>query len=285
MTILLKSAPMVEEKKAKMEAFLAEASGILELLIIRDNDDPVIEKYVKMKQRFGEKLGVMVEDFLARDLREVSQRVEVANEDPAVTGMIVQLPLRGAVGGSGGSGGSSDSGDSGGGVGGASATEEICRKIAPEKDVDGLNDAASEAIFLPATAKAILDLVEFYGFDFRERKVAVVGRGKLVGRPVLRELTRRGVSATVFHRGSELAQLRDFDLIITATGVPELIKSEDVAPGTILVDAGTASEKGILKGDLAPELYERKDLEAITPRIGGVGPATVACLFENLVLQ
>ena len=111
----------------------------------------------------------------------------------------------------------------------------------------------------------------------------MVGRGKLVGAPLFKELKNRGLKPELFHRGSDLNQLKNFDLIITATGVPGLIASDLISPRTILVDAGTASEKGVLRGDLDPTLYDRTDLAAITPKIGGVGPATVSCLFENLI--
>jgi methylenetetrahydrofolate dehydrogenase (NADP+)/methenyltetrahydrofolate cyclohydrolase len=94
---------------------------------------------------------------------------------------------------------------------------------------------------------------------------------------------KSGVQAEMFHRGDDLGRLYEFDVIITATGVPELIKSSMVRGGTVVVDAGTASEKGILVGDVSEEVRERDDLRAITPKVGGVGPLTVTCLFEHVL--
>ena len=91
------------------------------------------------------------------------------------------------------------------------------------------------------------------------------------------------VNAKMFHRGDDLGELVDFDIIITATGMPGLIKSSMVRAGAVVVDAGTASEKGILVGDVAEEVRERSDLKAITPKVGGVGPLTVTCLFEHVI--
>lgn len=88
---------------------------------------------------------------------------------------------------------------------------------------------------------------------------------------------------SLFHRGDDLTKLRDFKVIITATGVPGLIKDEMVAPGTVLVDAGTASENGVLVGDVSEEVRARDDLGGITPKVGGVGPLTVTCLFEHVI--
>ena len=92
-----------------------------------------------------------------------------------------------------------------------------------------------------------------------------------------------GYDVTLFHRGSDLSKLKDFDIIITATGQPGLITNNLVSPGTTIVDAGTASEDGVLKGDLAPEVRARQDLTALTPEKGGVGPLTVTCLFDHVL--
>ena len=80
-----------------------------------------------------------------------------------------------------------------------------------------------------------------------------------------------------------MTDLINYDIIVSATGVPGLIKDNMIKPGATLVDAGTASEKGIIKGDLDPEIRNRKDLTAITPEIGGVGPLTISCLFEYVI--
>ena len=95
--------------------------------------------------------------------------------------------------------------------------------------------------------------------------------------------TDSGFDVTMFHRGDDLSALRGFSLIVSATGIPGLITNEMVAPGAIIVDAGTASEDGVLVGDVAEAVRERNDLSAITPRTGGVGPLTVSCLFEHVI--
>ena len=87
----------------------------------------------------------------------------------------------------------------------------------------------------------------------------------------------------MFHRGSNLEDLKKFDIIITATGVPHLIKSAYIKENAVVIDAGTASEKGVLMGDVDEAVRERSDLKAITPKLGGVGPLTVSVLFENVI--
>ena len=99
---------------------------------------------------------------------------------------------------------------------------------------------------------------------------------------------RRGVRASGSYqegtgKSGYLTKLNRYDIIITATGVPGLISSSLIAPGTTVIDAGTASEDGILKGDLENAVYDRTDLAAITPKTGGVGPLTVSALFDHTI--
>lgn len=227
------------------------------LLIIRDSDNPVITKYVNLKMQYGEDIGVEVEDFCAKSTSEISEKIKFANEDDDVSGIIIQLPLLDK-----------------------SKTDELCNMIAPEKDVDGLGVNAK---YDSATATAINWLLGGYDIDLNGKKIAIVGRGKLVGAPLFRMFTDSGFNVSIFHRGDDLAELTNYDVIITATGVPGILVDDMIAPGATIVDAGTASEDGVLKGDLANEVRERKDLAAITPITGGVGPLTVTCLFEHVI--
>lgn len=227
------------------------------LLIIRDNDNPVIMKYVNLKIKYGEDIGVAVEDFCADSSAAIATKIQSANQDPAISGIIIQLPLTDK-----------------------SQTDELCNLIAPEKDVDGLG---AEAKFDSATATAINWLLTGYDINLQNAKIALVGRGKLVGAPLYKMFTNSGYDIELFHRGSDLTKLKQYDVIITATGVPGLISNDMVSPGTVIVDAGTASEDGVLKGDVAPEIRDRQDLTAITPVKGGVGPMTITCLYDHVI--
>lgn len=254
---ILNGAELAGFVKERQAGEVARMDAVPKLLIIRDSDDPVIAKYVGLKVRYGADIGVEVEDFLAGGASEVREKILSANRDSGVSGIIIQLPLvdRGA-------------------------TAELCEMIAPGKDVDGLG---ARAKYDSATATAILWLLAGYGVELSGKRIALVGRGKLVGAPLIRMFTRSQYDFEVFHRGDDLTKLKDFDIIISATGVPGLISDEMVGPGTVIVDAGTASEDGVLKGDVAESVRERMDLAAITPVRGGVGPLTVACLFEHVI--
>lgn len=227
------------------------------LLIIRDSDNPVITKYVNLKIRYGEDIGVKVIDYRADNSDDIREKILSANKDSEISGIILQLPILEKE-----------------------KTDELTALIAPEKDVDGLSGNGN---YDSATATAINWLLAGYDIKVATSKIAIVGRGKLVGAPLYKMFTNSGYSVSLFHRGDDLSQLKDYDIIITATGKPGIITNNMVQPGAVIVDAGTASEDGVLKGDVAEEVRERKDLTAITPKIGGVGPLTVTCLFEHVI--
>ena len=251
-------AGFIKERQAGMvRSGVSDGGRAPKLLIIRDSDNPVILKYVGLKIQYGEDIGVIVEDYKASSFDDIKNKILAANDNDGIDGIILQLPILDKE-----------------------KTDEVTSLIAAEKDVDGLSGKGD---YDSATATAILWLLAGYDIDLKERRVALVGRGKLVGAPLFKMLSDSGINVEMFHSGSDLSQVREFDVIITATGKPGLITSEMVAPGAVVVDAGTASEDGVLKGDVADAVRERKDLLAITPVVGGVGPLTITCLFDHVL--
>jgi methylenetetrahydrofolate dehydrogenase (NADP+)/methenyltetrahydrofolate cyclohydrolase len=258
-------AGFIKERQAHLVKALRSRKKFPKLVIIRDSNNPVITKYVNLKMQYGEDIGVTVVDEFVEEptLESLKAAVKKANDDASVSGIIVQLPLTNT-----------------------DWTEEVVSNITPNKDVDGLSNydgRENERVFDSATATAINWLLAGHNIDLSDKKIAIVGRGKLVGAPLIRMWTNSGFSLDVFHRGSDFSLLKDFDVIVSATGNPHLITNEMVKPGAVIVDAGTASEGGHLVGDISNEIREREDLSAITPKIGGVGPLTVSVLFEDVL--
>lgn len=225
------------------------------LVIIRDSDNPVIVKYVNLKKQYGEDIGVVVEDWRGQDIASL---IKKANDDLSVHGLIVQLPVTNEH------------------------LDELLASISPEKDVDGLNPHGT--VFESATATAINYLLAGYNIDLTAQEIALVGHGRLVGAPLEKMWKNSGLDVTVFDTKSDLSELKNYSVIVSATGAPHLIKDAMVADGAVLVDAGTASEDGVLVGDVDDSIRERTDLTAITPKIGGVGPLTVTALFEHVLI-
>ena len=245
-------AGYIKERQAHQVRQLRAQKRFPKLVIFYDNDDPVILKYISLKERYGEDIRVDVEvRKISKD--DAAKAVKAAADDASVSGIIVQLPLK-------------------------ECDMSILDLIPNKKDVDGLRGERDTA-----TAAAIHWLLSGYGVELPSLKLAVVGRGKLVGAPLLKMWQESKYDVEMFHRGDDLMRLRDFDVIVTATGVPGLIKSEMLKEGAVVVDAGTASEKGVIVGDIADDVRETRDDLTITPRIGGVGPLTVAMLFEAVI--
>ena len=249
-------AGFIKERQAKQVRALRQAWHINpRLAIVTDVENPVIETYMRLKQRYGADILIDVEIHRvpAGGALEVIQ--ELNNRDD-VQGVILQLPIS-----------NSDQ------------TEELLESIREDKDVDGLR---KKAIFQAATPTAISWLLAGYGVDLRNKKVAIVGRGRLVGAPLEKMWLKSGVDVTVFEKGDDLSQLINYDIIVSATGVPGLIKSQMVKAKAVVVDAGTASENGKIVGDVSEEVRQRNDV-IITPKKGGVGPLTVSALFDNVI--
>ena len=249
-------AGFIKERQAKQVRALGQAWHINpRLAIVTDVENPVIETYMRLKQRYGADILIDVEIHRvpAGGALEVIQ--ELNNRDD-VQGIILQLPISNP-----------------------DQTEELLESIREDKDVDGLR---KRAIFQAATPTAISWLLAGYGVDLKGKKVAIVGRGRLVGAPLEKMWLKSGVDVTVFEKGDDLSQLINYDIIVSATGVPGLIKSQMIKTKAVVVDAGTASENGKIVGDVSEEVRQRNDV-IITPKKGGVGPLTVSALFDNVI--
>lgn len=250
-------AGFIKERQAKAVRGLRQAFKVQpKLAIIVTIEQPVIEIYMRMKKRYGADILVDV-DIHRVTQAEVLSTIEHLNNDTSVHGIIVQLPLQDP-----------------------SQTDEVVNAITPEKDVDALG---THAIFDPATPTAILWLLSGYNVELNGRKVAILGRGKLVGQPLEAMLQASGVDAKAYGADDDIkAATSTADVIVTATGVPGVLTSAMIPQNAAVVDAGVAVEEGRAVGDLAEDVYERDDLK-ITPKKGGVGPLTVCALFENVI--
>lgn len=250
-------AGFIKERQAKSVRGLRQAFKVQpKLAIIVTIEKPVIEIYMRLKKEYGTDILVDVDIHRVKQT-EVLETIQALNEDSGVHGIIVQLPLENPA-----------------------QTEEVVNAVAPEKDVDALG---VNALFDPATPTAILWLLAGYGVDFKDRKVAILGKGKLVGEPLEKMLLDSGVNAKAYDSSDDVTEaVKTTDIIITATGAPGVLTSEMIPLNAVVVDAGVAVEAGKAVGDLAADVYERTDLK-ITPKKGGVGPLTVCALFENVI--
>lgn len=251
-------ADYIKERQAKQVRSLRQASNTVpKLVIIRTNPDPVVDSYMKLKAGYGADILVETE-VLTINQKEAKQTIQELNDDPSVHGIIVQIPLPSPQ-----------------------ETNAILDTVAPEKDVDGLN---SSTIFDAPTPMAVNWLLAGYNVDFRGKHIVIVGHGRLVGKPLARMWQNSGYDVEVADKKvANLAEVtKSADILVTATGVPGLIKKDMVKPEAVIVDAGVATDSNGLVGDVAANVRDLPNI-TITPEKGGVGPLTVCGLFENVI--
>lgn len=259
-------------------AKLKEEKGIVPgLAVILVGDNPASVSYVTAKEKACIEAGM-----LSREIRlpeettqaELVGLVRELNEDPAIHGILVQLPVPKHI-----------------------SDKAVIDAIAPEKDVDGFTPVnvgkmlIGETCFLPCTPHGIIKLIEFSGMDLRGKHAVVIGRSNIVGKPVAVLLARKETNATVTlcHTGTPdvAAFTRTADVVVVATGRPNTLTGDMLKPGAVVIDVGVnripdaTKPKGFrLVGD-ADFASCAAVASAITPVPGGVGPMTITMLLWN----
>jgi methylenetetrahydrofolate dehydrogenase (NADP+)/methenyltetrahydrofolate cyclohydrolase len=264
------AAQILAELKVRV-AGLAERGIACGLGTVLVGDDPGSHSYVKGKHRDCRAVGIeSIRVDLPADTAPETLRAELErlNADPACTGYIVQLPLPGHL-----------------------DDAWALELIDPAKDADGLHPTNLGRLVLmtpaplPCTPRAVVELLRRYEVPLKGAKVAVVGRGTTVGRPLGLLLTRRSENATVTlcHTGTAdlAAEVREADIVVAAAGVPGLITGDMLKPGAVALDVGITRTDDGLVGDLHPSVREVASL--VAPMPGGVGPLTRAMLLTNVV--
>jgi methylenetetrahydrofolate dehydrogenase (NADP+)/methenyltetrahydrofolate cyclohydrolase len=239
------------------------------LAVVLVGVDPASQIYVRNKRQACEAAGFLSRAYdLPADTPEAKLLVLIdeLNADPAIDGILVQLPLPAHI-----------------------HTERVVERIRPDKDVDGFHPynigrlAQRLPKLRPCTPYGIVKLLEHYGEKFYGRNAVVVGASNIVGRPMALELLLMGATVTVCHRFTEHTEhhVAQADILVVAVGKPGLVKGAWVKPGATVVDVGiNRMPDGSLKGDVEFEAA-RERAAFITPVPGGVGPMTVTMLLAN----
>lgn len=247
------------------------------LAVILVGDNPASVSYVTAKEKACREAGM-----LSREIRLPEETTEAdlvalvkeLNDDPAIHGILVQLPVPKHI-----------------------SDKAVIDAISPEKDVDGFTPAnvgrmlIGEECFLPCTPHGIIKLIQFAGMDLKGKHAVVIGRSNIVGKPVAVLLSRKDINATVTlcHTGTpDIAKFtREADVVVVAAGRPDTLTGDMLKPGAVVIDVGVnripddTKPKGFrLVGDANFESCS-KVASAITPVPGGVGPMTITMLLWN----
>ena len=232
------------------------------LAVVLVGEDPASQAFVKIKQKFGEAIGVEVsvrEYDEAIATGELIEIIEKLNDNSRFAGIIVQLPLPASV-----------------------DTGAVVAAIAPAKDVDALG---SGSLFTPPTVRVIEEVFKSINLDPAGHPALVIGQGRLVGRPAAAYLAQVGAQVEIADKNTLDLKSKCLaaDIIVTGVGQPHIITPAMVKSGSALIDFGISRSPvrgGHLAGDIDPAGAGRAAL--FTPTPGGTGPVTVAMLFANL---
>ncbi|WP_194091436.1 bifunctional methylenetetrahydrofolate dehydrogenase/methenyltetrahydrofolate cyclohydrolase FolD [Vibrio hibernica] len=260
------------EVKARVQARLEAGLRAPGLAVVLVGSDPASQVYVGSKRRACEEVGFISKSFdlpATTTEAEILDIVEQLNNDPAIDGILVQLPLPAGI-----------------------DSTKILEFISPEKDVDGFHpyNVGRLCQRMPklrsCTPKGIITLLERYNIETNGKHAVVVGASNIVGRPMTLELLLAGCTTTTCHRFTKdlESHVRQADLLVVAVGKPNFIPGAWIKEGAIVIDVGiNRMDDGKLIGDVEYDVAKLK-ASHITPVPGGVGPMTVASLIENTML-
>lgn len=273
--IILEGKRVAAHRGAQLQENLEKmkAAGICpELAILLIGDDKPSAMYAKSMQKRAASVGLRAEIHAidgTTDQAEVLALIEALNANQSVYGILPMMPLP-------------DGFDA----------DAIVNAIAPEKDVDGLSDKniarlfSGKASLVPCTPKAVMAILDDYGIELKGKRVVIVGRSNVVGKPLFQLCLNRHATVTVCHsRTVDLgAVTREADVVISATGKAHLIQKGMIRPGAVVIDVGINRENGKTIGDV--DYDDLTDTAgAMTPVPGGVGVVTTMMVLENVVAK
>lgn len=268
---------MILDGKKVRDSLLEEYKDIIEneklditLAIIYVGNDKPSALYINNKIKYCDKVGIKTKLIkMDEDVNEsdVIKEIEKLNKDKKITGMILQSPVPKHIN-----------------------IENCIKHINPLKDVDGFTSenfyklAHNMEGLKPCTPKGIIELLKYYNIPLSSQDVCIIGRGNIVGKPLLFEFLNENATVTLCHSKTKdlKKKTKKADIIVCAAGSPKLLKRNMIKTGAVVIDAGITVNDGKIIGDA--DYFNIKDkCSYITPNPGGVGPMTIAMIIKNLI--
>lgn len=270
MTVIIDGKKIRDEILAEIKKEVASLPFQPVFCDVLVGEDKASVQYVQMKKRYAESVGIKYHhaDFPASiDTEDLVKEIEVLNKIPNMCGIIVQLPLPDSI-----------------------DRRAILDSIDSRLDVDCLGKVSSEkfysgevALGFP-TALACMKLLDTTGVSLQDKKIVVLGQGDLVGKPVTALLQFLGLNPEIIRSKTENKEeiIKQADIIISGMGKGKYISGNMIKEGSVLIDAGTSESNGSIVGDIDSESVKNV-VGFLSPVPGGVGPVTVAMLFNNVL--
>lgn len=261
-----------EARRQLQDEIRAEAArNHLRMVVIQIGEDEASQVYVRNIQKFGDNVGVSIDVFnlsAGNCQNQVVRIIEELNCDPGTTGIMLQRPIPDGFN-----------------------ADVLVNSIDPDKDVEGVHNCnlgkliSAKAEIKPATPKAVIRILKTHDEPIEGKRVTIVGRSTIVGFPLAAIMTAENATVTLCHtRTADLrSHVRQADIVVSAVGKANFILPDMINEDTVVIDAGiNVDENGRICGDVHPEAAAKARKASAVP--GGVGPITVAEIFDNLVI-
>ena len=266
-----KLAKQIREK-LKIECEELQEKGIKpKLAVIMVGDDKASKIYVKNKSKACDEIGIEYEEHLLEKnikQKELIELINKLNNDKSVHGILLQSPIPEGL-----------------------DINEAFRIISPEKDVDGFNPTnvgklvLNQDTFVSCTPYGIMKMFEAYDIELEGKKVVVLGRSNIVGKPLVQCCINKNATVTICHSKTKNIKehVKEADIVISAIGKPKYVTEDMIKEKAVVIDVGiNRTEDGKIVGDVDFENVSKK-ASYITPVPGGVGPMTIAILMNNVI--
>ena len=228
--------------------------------------DEASDMYIRRIEKNCQKYGIGFNLLLAETEEQFKTNFEKVKSDKSITGIMFQQPL-------------------------PKELSELIDEIPPNKDIEGVSSYNMGRLFMnkdngniPCTSKAVMEVLNYYNIDLTGKKVVLVGRSNIVGKPLIPQLLQKNATVTICHSKTQnlKEETRNADIVIMAIGKARFLKKEDIKDGAILIDVGINFEDGKIVGDIDFEDVKEK-ASMCTPVPGGIGTITNAVLIRNII--
>lgn len=266
MEILLEGKSVADNIKKEIEHKMKKLKEKPYVVVLGIQGDDASLAYTKKIEKNCNKYGIKFELKLAQNEEEFLQNFKEAKQNKEITGIMFQQPLKKEL-------------------------FNLINEIPPEKDIEGISFLNIGKLFLdeenvniPCTSKAVIEILDFYNIDLTSKKVTVVGRSNIVGKPLIPQLLQKNATLTICHSKTKNMTeiLKKSDIIIMAIGKAKFLKKEMIKKDAIIIDVGINFDNGKIVGDADFEDLKEKAY-AITPVPGGVGVVTNSLLLVNII--
>lgn len=264
------SNEIIEELKVRCDE-LKEKGIKPKFAVIMVGNDKASQIYVKNKRKACERIGIeCVECFLDENIqqKELIDKIKELNSDNTIHGILLQSPIPKHLN-----------------------INEAFETISPKKDIDGFNPTnvgklcLNQNTFVSCTPFGIIKLLDKYGIDLAGKKVTIIGRSNIVGKPLIQCFLNKNATVTICHSKTDdiKEHTKDADIVVVAIGKPKFLKENMVKKNSVIIDVGiNRDDNGKIIGDVDFENVSKKS-SYITPVPGGVGPMTIAMLMNNVI--